>query len=70
MKDFLFIDTEILTAMIYPNIPSRPGIIPAKNNCPISWLVIIPYKTSIIEGGIKIPKVPPAAIDPVAKESG
>ena len=50
MKDFLFIDTEILTAMIYPNIPSRPGIIPAKNNCPISWLVIIPYKTASQSG--------------------
>jgi hypothetical protein len=31
---------------------------------------MIPYKTSIIEGGIKIPNVPPAAITPVAKESG
>ena len=42
-------------------IPSTPGSKPAKKSWPISWLVIIPYKTSIIDGGIKIPKLPPAA---------
>ena len=47
----------------------RPGIAPAKNKRPIDVSVEIPYTIIVTEGGINMPKVPPAAIDPDATSS-
>ena len=46
-----------------------PGIMPAANNLPILVWVKIPYMTNKTLGGISIPSVPPAAIEPAAKPS-
>ena len=46
---------------------SKPTPIPPKNNCPIFTLAKIPNKIRTILGGIKAPKVPAAAITPVAR---
>ena len=46
-----------------------PGIIPAIKSRPILSSVRIAYITNPAEGGINIPSVPPAAIDPVASMS-
>ena len=42
----------------------RPGKIPAINNFPMEFPVKEPYKIIIMDGGIRIPSVPPAQIDP------
>ena len=43
---------------------TRPGIIPEIKSFPIDTSVIEAYNNIGIEGGIKIPKVPDAAIRP------
>ena len=47
-----------------------PGKTPAIKRRPIEVSVAIPYTIMVIDGGIKIPSVPPAAIDPAATPSG
>src|SRR5690606_38133721 len=39
------------------------------NSLSMSVLVMMPYSTSAIDGGMRMPSVPPAAIDPVARVS-
>src|SRR6056300_87652 len=46
-----------------------PGTIPARYNSGTDVSVSKPYKTSAIDGGIRIPKVPPAATDPRNSDS-
>src|SRR6185312_9716380 len=48
----------------------RPGNTPATNRRPIDDSVAIPYRMKVTDGGIRIPKVPPAQIEPVAISSG
>jgi hypothetical protein len=51
------------------NIESRtPGKTPAIKSFPIETSVCMPYTMSTILGGISMPKVPPAATVPAAKE--
>ncbi len=47
-----------------------PGITPARKSRPIEVSVAMPYRMKVIDGGMRIPKVPPAQIDPVATSSG
>ena len=47
-----------------------PGSTPARNSRPIEVSVAMPYRMKVIDGGIRIPSVPPAQIDPVATSSG
>ena len=42
-------------------MPSRPGSTPAANSLPMLVLVMMPYSTSTMRGGIRMPSVPPAA---------
>src|SRR6516164_8952130 len=48
----------------------KPGITPARNSRPIEVSVAMPYRKEVIDGGIRMPSVPPAQIDPVATSSG
>src|SRR5690606_39885337 len=47
-----------------------PGTTPARKRRPIDVCVEIPYTIIVTEGGIRIPSVPPAAMEPVATEFG
>src|SRR6056300_2064688 len=47
-----------------------PGKTPAKNSRPMDVSVAIPYTIIVIDGGMRIPRVPPAAIEPAATPSG
>ena len=47
-----------------------PGTMPAINRRPIEVSVAIPYRMNVTEGGIRMPSVPPAQIEPVATSSG
>ena len=51
-------------------VSKRPGSTPARNKRPIEVSVAMPYRMKVIDGGIKIPSVPPAQIEPVATSSG
>ena len=44
-----------------------PGKIPAINRSPMEVSVMTPYKIMAMLGGIKIPRVPPAAVTPKAR---
>src|SRR5699024_10133474 len=60
-----------LRIMIYPLNPIAriiPGMIPAINNLPILTSATIPYTIIIMLGGIKKPKVPAPARDPILNE--
>ena len=48
---------------------NMPGITPAANNLPIFVSVMMPYITMMVDGGIMMPRVPPAAITPVDRLS-
>src|SRR6478735_2976900 len=43
---------------------------PVSINRPIEVSVAIPYRMKVIDGGIRMPSVPPAQIEPVATSSG
>ena len=45
---------------------STPGTTPARNSRPIDVSVTRPYRIIVIDGGIRMPSVPPAQIEPVA----
>src|SRR5688572_6974395 len=47
-----------------------PGTTPARNRRPIEVSVAMPYRIIVIEGGMRMPSVPPAQIAPVASEGG
>src|SRR5256885_8150664 len=51
-------------------VSSTPGITPARNSRPIEVSVAMPYRMNVIDGGIKMPREPPAQIDPDATPSG
>ncbi len=51
-------------------VSMMPGSTPARNSRPIDVSVAMPYKMNVIDGGIRMPSVPPAQIDPVAISSG
>ena len=51
-------------------ISNSPGPIPARNSLITDSSVIKPNTIIGIDGGIRMPSVPPAAIDPVASVSG
>jgi hypothetical protein len=51
-------------------VSRRPGSTPARNRRPIEVSVAIPYRMNVMDGGIRMPSVPPAQIDPVATSSG
>src|ERR1700730_14202422 len=61
-----------ITAMVimYIDTASNPGKIPATNSLPMSCCVISPYTARTIEGGNMAPRVPPAAMTPVANDCG
>ena len=44
-----------------------PGSIPAMNSLPMDCSVSIPYTINTVLGGIRIPRLPPAATVPVAR---
>ena len=52
------------------SISMIPGIRPAMNRRPIEVSVAMPYTIIVIDGGIRMPSVPPAAIAPVARLAG
>ena len=41
-----------------------PGMMPAANSFPTDSPVIMPYRMKDVEGGIRMPRVPPAAMEP------
>ena len=43
-----------------------PGTMPAMKSAPIDVSVMTPYRMSGIEGGMRMPSVPPAAVAPSA----
>ncbi len=45
-------------------MPISPGSTPAANSAPMLVSVMMPYSTSTVDGGIRMPSVPPAAMDP------
>ncbi len=47
-----------------------PGSTPARNSRPIEVSVAMPYRMNVIDGGMRMPSVPPAQIEPVATSSG
>ena len=47
-----------------------PGTTPARNSRPIEVSVAIPYRIIVIDGGIRMPSVPPAHTEPAANPSG
>jgi hypothetical protein len=51
-------------------VSSSPGITPARKSRPIDVSVAMPYRMNVIDGGIRMPSVPPAQMDPVATSSG
>ena len=53
----------------YMPIARIPGRIPATNSSPMSARVRMPYTTITTDGGIRIPRVPPAATVAAAKPS-
>src|SRR3954470_23616892 len=48
----------------------KAGKTPARNNRPIEVSVAIPYRMKVTDGGMRMPSVPPAHIEPVATSSG
>ena len=56
----------IVVYAAYKDASNIPGIIAAANKSITGISIIGPITTSIILGGIKIPKVPPAVIVPAA----
>ena len=51
-------------------VSMSPGMTPAMNSRPIEVSVAMPYRMKVIDGGMRIPSVPPAQIEPVATSSG
>ena len=48
----------------------NPGMTPAMNSRPIDVSVAMPYRMKVTDGGMRMPSVPPAQIEPVATSSG
>ena len=59
--------TQKRTTAMYRAIWIRPGIKPAMNMSPMDCPVMIPYSTMTVLGGMRMPSVPPAAMQPVAR---
>jgi hypothetical protein len=47
-----------------------PGMTPAMKSFPTEVWVAIPYTIMVTLGGIRIPRVPPPTIRPVARDPG
>ena len=61
--------TTMRTVSTKRRVSRIPGSTPATNRRPMLSSVRIAYTTNPIEGGIRMPSVPPAATAPVARES-
>ncbi len=48
----------------------RPGMTPARNSRPMEVSVAMPYTIIVTEGGMRMPSVPPAQMEPVATDAG
>ena len=59
--------TPIIT--INTSASRKPGMNPARNSRPMDSPTVSPYSTSRMLGGIRMPKVPPAASDPTTSRS-
>jgi hypothetical protein len=46
-----------------------PGMMPAMNSRPIEVSLAMPYRIMVMLGGIRMPRVPPAAMAPVARSA-
>ena len=57
--------------IIKMNMPAsmKPGMMPARYSLGTEEFVRTPYSTKLIDGGINMPKVPPAAKLPRNKDS-
>ncbi len=60
---------EIVQSMNNP-VSINPGMTPAMNSRPIDVSVAMPYRMNVTDGGMRMPSVPPAQIEPVATSSG
>src|ERR1700688_2086926 len=49
---------------------TTPGTMPLMNSAPIDELVATPYRTRMMEGGMRIPSAPEVAMTPTPNRSG
>src|SRR6266568_4086700 len=61
--------TTIMATAIYSAVSTRPGIRAAANSLGTDCSAIAAYMTRMMDGGMRMPRLPPAAREPVDRPS-